>query len=203
MDFKRGRSIGCEFFGGEVNGTRERWIMQRYCLSKWLFRIGLLFLFPILVLNTRLIQAKSLSQIIQISSTILYTDNFDRPDNDFLNNGWVEVEETGDLVRVPVYDEQDYLEDFRTDISTTRITRFVRSGRHLNPFDNTLARCIFEFLINPAGWHLKKCNQCGKFFIADHGNRKRCESDFCRRRAEAEKKSTYRATKKRREQRLS
>jgi len=60
----------------------------------------LLFLFPILVLNTRLIQAKSLSQILQISSTILYTDNFDRPDNDFLNNGWVEVEETGAQVGI-------------------------------------------------------------------------------------------------------
>ena len=123
--------------------------------------------------------------------------------SDRLSNANLEVEETGDLVRIPVYDEQDYLEDFRTGISTTRFTRLLSSGRDLNPFDTTLAHCIFEFLINPAGWHLKKCNQCDRFFIADHGNRKRCERDFCRRMAEASKKSKHRARKKRREQRVS
>ena len=123
--------------------------------------------------------------------------------SDRLSKMNLEVEETGDLVRMPVYDEEDYLKDFRTGISTTRFTRPLRSGRHLNPFDTTLAHCIFEFLINPAGWHLKKCNQCGKFFIADHGNSKRCDRDFCRKMAEATKKSKQRAKKKRREQRLS
>ena len=123
--------------------------------------------------------------------------------SDRFSNTNLEVEETGDLVKMPVYDEQDYLEDFRTGISTTRLTGPFRSGRHLNPFDTTLAHCIFEFLINPAGWHLKKCNQCGKFFIADHGNSKRCDRDFCRRKAAAAKKSKYRAKKKTSKQRLS
>ena len=86
--------------GGELSRTKKR--SSRIFASPllWLNTGGMLVVIVVLVLSAYNIQAKSLNQILQASSSLLIADDFDRPDSDSIDNGWIEVETSGAQVGV-------------------------------------------------------------------------------------------------------
>ncbi|MCJ7695082.1 MAG: DUF5060 domain-containing protein, partial [Anaerolineaceae bacterium] len=64
-------------------------LFKRFCLA------GLMLIISLLVLNIYSIKAKIQDQFPLAASALLFSDTFDRPDNNLIGNGWIEVEASG------------------------------------------------------------------------------------------------------------
>ena len=100
MQERNDRRIRGSALDGEMLRTEKRSARRLTSPPMWLSIGGLLVVFAGLVLNANIIQAQSLYQNLQASSTTLFTDNFDRPDSDSIDNGWIEVETSGAQVGI-------------------------------------------------------------------------------------------------------
>ncbi|MFC1923552.1 DUF5060 domain-containing protein, partial [Chloroflexota bacterium] len=127
--------------GGEVYGTKKRSASP----PLWLNIGGLLVVIAVLVLSAYTIQAKSLNQIFEADITLLISDNFDRPDSDNIDNGWIEAETSG--AQVGVQDNRLCFLD-TSDIANRPIAQFsfqqVTNGELEWSFDFDWSRIIKE-----------------------------------------------------------
>ena len=111
QDMKESR-LGDSSPGGGVQVSKTHFVDQLTNFSRWFGFLGLVFVLIILVNSTNIIQAKSLNLIFQDNADVIIADDFDRPDNDAIENGWIELE-AGEA-QVGIQGERLCFLDFRT-----------------------------------------------------------------------------------------
>jgi hypothetical protein len=77
---------------GGVQGSNTQFIEKITNISKWFGFLGIIVVLGSLVNTTNIIQAKNFGQIFQNNTNIVFTDDFNRPDSDTIENGWIEFE---------------------------------------------------------------------------------------------------------------